>query len=283
MRDGRRPGARPDTWMPLYWGDYLKDTGRLTTEGHGAYLLLIADYWTNGEALPDDDDQLAAITRLPLARWRQVRRVLEHFFEVSDGCWRHKRVERELERATDIVSERSAAGKAGAKARWGPKQTAGTANGNRIVLPVANGKQIDAPPPSPSQSQSHSHSPRAARGPAAESASNAPPLGAAAGSRKTNGLGSEVGSEARAGTATSLDPKWRDPTNRNAFALEHCLPHLPGRDNTERWLVAMAAEDPASPHHQTAVGHMLVAAKRAGVGWISPERRARAGPGVGAR
>jgi uncharacterized protein YdaU (DUF1376 family) len=253
MRDGRRSGARPDTWMPLYWGDYLKDTGRLTTEGHGAYLLLIADYWTNGEALPDDDDQLAAIARLPLARWRQVRRVLEHFFEVSDGCWRHKRVESELERATDIVSERSAAGKAGAKARWGHKQTAGTANGNRIVLP------------------------------AAESASDAPRPGAPAGSRKTNRLGSEVGSEARAAHATSLDPKWCDPTNRNAFALQHCLPHLPGRDNTERWLVAMAAEDPASPHHQTAVGHMLAAAKRAGVGWISPERRARAGPGVGAR
>jgi len=210
--------ARPDTWMPLYWGDYLKDTGRLTTEGHGAYLLLIADYWTSGAPLPDDDAQLAAIARLPLARWRALRRVLEHFFEVAEGYWRHRRIERELECANLLMSERSAAGKAGAEARWRHKHA------------KVGGE------------------PRAA---------------------------GEASAAAGASSALSPDPKWRDPQNRDAWAVQQCLPHLPGRDDGERWLIAIAAEDPAAPGHKPAVSHMLAAAKRAGVGWISPERRGR--------
>jgi uncharacterized protein YdaU (DUF1376 family) len=43
-----------DTWMPFYVGDYLSATGRLTTEQHGAYLLILLDYWKNGPP-PNDD------------------------------------------------------------------------------------------------------------------------------------------------------------------------------------------------------------------------------------
>lgn len=110
--------------MPLYIGDYLADTSRLTTEQHGAYLLLLMDYWRNGP-LPDDDDQLAAITKLGTASWRKSRPVLIRFFTAMDGRLFHKRVESEKKRAHENSIKRSAAGKNGASKRWGK----GVANG----------------------------------------------------------------------------------------------------------------------------------------------------------
>lgn len=96
-------------WMPLYVGDYLGDTGHLTTAQHGAYLLLMMHYWRKGE-LPDDDRQLAKITKLPLRTWRDYRATLQDFFH--DG-WRHKRIDAELQRMTEVSAKRAIAGQKG--------------------------------------------------------------------------------------------------------------------------------------------------------------------------
>lgn len=92
---------KTDIWMPLYVADYLSSTTRLTTEQHGAYLLLIIDYWKNGR-LPDDDSILASITRLTGDAWAKHRGVLEGFFEVSNGEWIHSRIEKEIEKSGDL-------------------------------------------------------------------------------------------------------------------------------------------------------------------------------------
>jgi uncharacterized protein YdaU (DUF1376 family) len=97
-------------WMPLYVGDYLGDTGHLTTAPHGAYLLLMRHYWRKGE-LPDDDRQLAKIAKLPLRTWRDYRATLQDFF--YDG-WRHKRIDAELQRMTEVSAKRAIAGQKGA-------------------------------------------------------------------------------------------------------------------------------------------------------------------------
>ncbi len=89
--------SAPKIWMPLYIGDYLKDTRRLSTLEHGAYLLLIMEYWQQG-GLPDDDAQLARIAGLSLSEWRSVRPTLSSFF--TNG-WNHERIERELAQAKD--------------------------------------------------------------------------------------------------------------------------------------------------------------------------------------
>jgi uncharacterized protein YdaU (DUF1376 family) len=96
-------------WMPLYVGDYLGDTGHLTTAQHGAYLLLMMHYWRKGE-LPHDDRQLSKITKLPLKTWCDYRSVLQGFFH--DG-WKHKRIDLELERMTRVSEKRAIAGQKG--------------------------------------------------------------------------------------------------------------------------------------------------------------------------
>lgn len=102
--------------MPFYVGDYLRDTGRLTTEQHGAYLLLIFDYWVSGP-LPDDDEQLASVVRLPLPAWKKLRPRVEAFFQVADGQWRHKRVDIEREKSERLTEQKANAGHASAAAK----------------------------------------------------------------------------------------------------------------------------------------------------------------------
>lgn len=104
--------AKPDTWMPLVIGDYKKDTGRLTRDLHGGYLLLIMEYWTTGP-LADDDAELAAIVLASPREWKAIRPKLERFFTIVDGHWRHKRIDAELDRWTkkkEIYAARAAAG-----------------------------------------------------------------------------------------------------------------------------------------------------------------------------
>jgi uncharacterized protein YdaU (DUF1376 family) len=96
-------------WMPLYVGDYLGDTGHLTTAQHGAYLLLMMHYWRKGE-LPDDDRQLSKITKLPLRTWCEYRATLQDFFHSG---WRHKRIDAELARMMRVSEKRAIAGQKG--------------------------------------------------------------------------------------------------------------------------------------------------------------------------
>ena len=101
--------SKKDLWMPLYVGEYLADTGHLTTTQHGAYLLLLMHYWRKRE-LPTDDKQLAAIAKLPLRIWLDIKETIQAFF--YDG-WRHKRVELEFQRRMEVSEKRAAAGAKG--------------------------------------------------------------------------------------------------------------------------------------------------------------------------
>jgi uncharacterized protein YdaU (DUF1376 family) len=85
-----------DTWMPIYWGDYAKDTGHLGAVHHGAYLMLIKHYWTHAGPLPADDNQLWRIACTDsLAHWRKIRAVVLAFFEEREGRLHHGRIDAE--------------------------------------------------------------------------------------------------------------------------------------------------------------------------------------------
>lgn len=134
-----------DTWMPFFVGDYLSATTRLTTEQHGAYVLLLLDYWKNGPP-PNDDAVLAQIVRMPLAAWRKAKPALIGFFELRDGQLIQKRVERERVRALENIEKRRKAGKASANARAKQQQTANTCS-THVEPPL---QQNGRPSPSPS-------------------------------------------------------------------------------------------------------------------------------------
>lgn len=104
-------------WMPFYWGDYFKKTLHLSTEEHGAYLLLIGAYWEGGKPLVDDDQYLASIAKLSKFRWKNFREKLSQFFTVRDGFWHHDRVELELLKSSDRQAAAIANGRAGGLAK----------------------------------------------------------------------------------------------------------------------------------------------------------------------
>jgi len=105
-------------WMPIWIGDYLASTCHLTTQQHGAYLLLLMHYWNTQKPLPDLDCTLALIARLPEKAWKKERPALEALFLLIDGKWRDPALEREIEKAAALSAKRQKLGKIGAKKRW---------------------------------------------------------------------------------------------------------------------------------------------------------------------
>lgn len=107
--------------MRFFPADYLADTRRLTTEQHGAYLLLLMDSWSSG-ALPDDDAVLARVAGLDAESWARTRPAIAGYFEIADGKWVNARIEQEREHAQAYAQASSGRGKKAAAARWGKKK-----------------------------------------------------------------------------------------------------------------------------------------------------------------
>ncbi len=125
--------SRP--WMPLYVADYLRDTRHLDASEHGAYLLLIMQYWTIG-SLPSDDSRLARIACMSEAEWKKAKTVIEPFF---DRGWRHKRIDEELAEARQLSSAAQHAGLASGRSRRTRKATVD----ERIANGSGNAKSPD--------------------------------------------------------------------------------------------------------------------------------------------
>jgi len=110
-------------YMPLYVADYLADAAHLTTQEHGAYLILIMTYWQRGNALPDDDNKLCRIARLSPDEWDAMRDTIAEFFDIRDGGWHHRRIERELSAVREKSAKARTAGKASSERRGNGRST----------------------------------------------------------------------------------------------------------------------------------------------------------------
>lgn len=96
-------------FMTFYVGDYLRDTGHLSTEEHGAYLLLLLHAWTKNGVLPPDDELLRRITRLAPKAWIKARTEVMKFFHLQDDGYHQKRMDKELDKARAMVAKRQEA------------------------------------------------------------------------------------------------------------------------------------------------------------------------------
>lgn len=110
--------------MAMFWGDYTRDTGHLSNDAHGAYLMLIKHYWCSRQPLPDDNALLWRVSACrSLGAWLKLRPTIEKFFQIGDGLWRHKRIERELD-DTNLRYARRALGAAKTNAKRDAQRTA---------------------------------------------------------------------------------------------------------------------------------------------------------------
>lgn len=119
-------------FMQLYVADYLGDTRHLTTEQHGAYLLLLMTMWRSDGRLPNDVKKLARITGCTASRWARIADEVLAFFEVDGDTLTNKRLMLELEKASEKSIQRAAAGTKGGHAKALKDNKPALANASRL-------------------------------------------------------------------------------------------------------------------------------------------------------
>jgi uncharacterized protein YdaU (DUF1376 family) len=131
-------------WMPFFIGDYLRDTRSLTLEEHGAYMLLIMEYWSNG-GLPKNDEKIAQILGISRTKFKRISPNIKRFFSEN---WEHKRIDEELQKA----KERSEKARNSINKRWSKGNTKEDTNvysnedtsvDTNVILPQPQPQLID--------------------------------------------------------------------------------------------------------------------------------------------
>jgi uncharacterized protein YdaU (DUF1376 family) len=139
-----------NAWSPFYWRDYIADTGHLSLEEHGAYLLLMAHYYSTGRPLPANTSILHRVCRCTNeAESAATDRVLREFFVLDGGFYRHKRIDRELAKAADISEKRRTA----ANAKHKKSNAVAGANAEQVQVHLHTQSQPQPQPQSQPQSQ----------------------------------------------------------------------------------------------------------------------------------
>lgn len=105
-------------YFEFYSGDYTRDTADLTLIEHGAFLLLLADYYATETPKPNHNPTLFRIARAMTDEEQQaVIRVAERFFPVSsaDGLRHNVRADQEIAKARARIDSARVNGKRGGR------------------------------------------------------------------------------------------------------------------------------------------------------------------------
>jgi uncharacterized protein YdaU (DUF1376 family) len=143
-------------FMPLYTGDYVRDTRSLTPLKHGIYDLLLIQLWDTREPLPLDEQECAGIAKCRSSdEIEAMRFVLNKFFIKCDDGYYNKRMSEEIAKAEILSDSRSKAGKIGASIRARTKARSQSRTSAEQVpnTSLASAKQESVPPPPQPHSQ----------------------------------------------------------------------------------------------------------------------------------
>jgi uncharacterized protein YdaU (DUF1376 family) len=105
-----------------YCGDYAKKTARLTLIQHGAYTLLLDEYYSTEEPLPESFDELYRVCRaMSKPEQEAVRFVAERFFPIGpDGLRHNDRADEMIEKARPKMEAARVNGRKGGRPRKNP-------------------------------------------------------------------------------------------------------------------------------------------------------------------
>jgi uncharacterized protein YdaU (DUF1376 family) len=135
--------------MPMYWDAYLADTTHLTTEEHGAYMLLLAAMWRRDGQVPDDDRDNARILGLTPAKWRKIKARFSSTisgFLIEGGTITQEKLRKTWENTQEKIDKNRANGAKGGRAAASNNNDLGQANAANSVKPKAT---IPDPDPEP--------------------------------------------------------------------------------------------------------------------------------------
>jgi len=107
--------SKKPSHIPLFPDAYLRDNYRLSLEQHGLFFILLMEAWNRpGCRLPGNDEALAEIAQVPVAKFRKMcGPVLAQWTRDGDTIFQ-KRLLRERE----YVDAKSAARASAARSRW---------------------------------------------------------------------------------------------------------------------------------------------------------------------
>jgi uncharacterized protein YdaU (DUF1376 family) len=144
--------------MPLFTGDYLRDTRHLTPMRHGVYLLALMHCWDSKGPLPLDEQEQAGICNCRSSDEVEALRyvVSRYFVKMDDGHY-NKRIAEEVARAELWGQKSRAGGLNSAQARRDKARRGAAAKANEpplnhpstILQTVVQGSSV-SPSPSPS-------------------------------------------------------------------------------------------------------------------------------------
>lgn len=137
-------------FMPVYTGDYLRDTRHLTPLKHGIYFLLLMHCWDQKGPVPLDEQECAGIVNCRSAdEVEALRYVLNRYFVRMEDGWYNKRMAEEVARAENISRNNSAAGKKSAQARAAIREKVISTRAQRVLNASSTGVGTPTPTPTP--------------------------------------------------------------------------------------------------------------------------------------